>query len=1236
MTPPYLTPSFHPLPAAPEPDADAVALEVRLAHGRPRRYVLEGAEFSVGGDPGCDVRLAGADVPPVVCVVTRTADALYARRADAAFPVLWNERFLPIDAPARLGHGDRVAVGAIDITVHLAGVYLHPDLATPDPAPPATVRPPRPVPFAPPPRPEPPPAYGPDATAQLAEVARQRAELAAQARELEEDRVLWYRRRQELEAEATRPARDPAGMAQREAELAGRRAELEGLRDQLAAQYQERRDQLAQMHAAVAGASADLNSRRERLDREAAELAATRLALDAQHRERVAAVEAEAARFREEFLDAEAGKIEASLLARPDADGRTLPEREAAVAAETDRLRAEREQFAAELVRLERRRTSLDAHEREQSSRAAALQERADALTRDRADFLAQLDLTAAEQQAAILSAAGHDGRAAELDARAAELTALAAKLDAQQATLAVAHAATDRRQAELAAAAEALAADRERIDGAAHDLAERLRAAEQSHALLSGERDDHAGRAARFRERERHLAAAFAEADARHTAADAEAERLHAKEAELDRRSEEFAGQAAELKARAQQLAAMHDKLDADREALQLRAAALAEGDAARASFQDQLRRRADEVAARTKALDEAGQRLAAEQDAILAERERLQHASGSHSTELLAQVGELETRAAWVAEREANVERQATRLREVGRVVAAQKRDFATERQAWDAERASAEERARAALTEYEAFHARAAAEMAALKDEAPALHDRTRAALDRVAAAREGFRGHLGELHAFADASRAELDAARAELRAEAVKIDERERALEAARGEHRLAVTEFRGQVDEWQRTLAEARAEAGEFTERQAEADEAARQLDDATLELARQAEALRAEREMVAGRRSEVETHLSDLREWYRRKLKDLVAGRAAADAEEAEASDNILSLTPRAEEPDPGDRVLGDRLRALDLVDADTLNTLWGEARRQRRTLRTVLLAGGAVTLYQLAMMEAGNLNSLVLGRLRVLDRLRVTPREVVYRVLDPERVGGPTRGVYALRHLAEAEMDDAVRPDEFRQMFTAARDAAHPNLAATAEVLELAGRPAALVEYAAGLPSGDWPVEAAVPGAWVKLLLGAARGLDAAHRHGLTHGRLSSESFVLTPAGDVKVVGVGEPMWLSTGVAAALDPTPEADLRALGQVAYGWSQLGLPAGKRRPRGKGLPESLAAVVRRLEADPETPMADTASGAVPYRTAADLAADLARLAAIFPCPAEAEAALRQAAADNAGPARQSA
>jgi hypothetical protein len=311
-------------------------------------------------------------------------------------------------------------------------------------------------------------------------------------------------------------------------------------------------------------------------------------------------------------------------------------------------------------------------------------------------------------------------------------------------------------------------------------------------------------------------------------------------------------------------------------------------------------------------------------------------------------------------------------------------------------------------------------------------------------------------------------------------------------------------------------------------------------------------------------------------------------------------------------EDLDPGDRQLGELLRSHGLVDGDTLATLWAEAGRQRRTLRQVLLASGAITLYQLALIEAGNLDALMLGRFRVIDRLRVTAREAIYRVFDPadrsraHGSGGPMAGIYLLRHLSEAEMQDAVHPDEFQQRFAAARDAAHPNLAGVLEVLEINGRPAVLQEWLTGLFSADWPQQAAHPGCWVRLATMAAAGIDAAHRQGLAHGRLTSDSFVLTASGFLKVTGFGEPPWLGVGPAPT-ESSPAADLRAFGQVAFGWSQLG---GKKKATGKqkSATDAVSAVIRRLEADPEPPMADTVAADRPYESAAELVADLNRIA----------------------------
>jgi hypothetical protein len=321
------------------------------------------------------------------------------------------------------------------------------------------------------------------------------------------------------------------------------------------------------------------------------------------------------------------------------------------------------------------------------------------------------------------------------------------------------------------------------------------------------------------------------------------------------------------------------------------------------------------------------------------------------------------------------------------------------------------------------------------------------------------------------------------------------------------------------------------------------------------------------------------------------------------------------LSLT---DELDPGDRQLGDLLRSLELVDADTLTTLLLECRRQRRSLRQVLLSarGGTplLTLYQLALIESGNLDALVLGPTRVIDRLQATPREAVYRVFDPRRAA-EGQGTLLLRHLAEAEMQDAVHPDEFRQRFGALAELNHPNLPATFEVLEINGRPAVLQEWLSGLPATDWPPEAAVPAVWHWLASQAVAGLHAMHQAGLVHGRVTSRSIVLSPTGSIKVTGCGEPPWLA---GRTPDATPADDLAAFGEVATTWA-LGGPRRKGAKLPKSMPAALQRILERLRPD----------AADHYSSMADLLTDLERTSPELPGMGDAWEKLLGFASENA-------
>jgi chromosome segregation ATPase len=1191
-----------PNPPAERPELPRVRIDVRTGSGRAVGYEVGSDEFLIGGAGGCDLRLPGANLPPVICQVTRKPDGVRVRRLTPVLPVLLNGTPLPTNTPTAVNSGDALAFAGLDVTVAIqSAAVIAPKFvpeddsrsaerggrnAEPESAlssvPNSALRPPR---------------------FDEAELTRRQRDLDRQAEELEADRVLWYRRRQEI---------------QDELEAARRRA----------ADFDAREQELARQRELVA-------SDREILDRARETFEAGRAA----ESERLAAWE--------------------KALSEREAD---LGRREHEFRADRVALERDRLQFQEDLVRLERRTAAVEEQERVAAGHAREADVRLEQLKRDAAEWEETVLLATAEQDRLRAEAERLDRQKAELDAQSATLGERAGQLEAQQAVLVVLRAKLDRTRQEAEREAAQLASARSREDEALAELRARIREAEELRAELTTVQENTEQERRRLEERDSLLATGLEEIRQQKDALAAEAARLRQRESELDVRSAEFAEQAGTLKGRMTQALDLQARLEADRVAIREREAALASAEEARQTLQEQLRRRAEDLTARAKALDELARQIAADRAAVEQARSTIEADRLVVQDELAQRRREVEERAAEVnrlavdyADKEQTLSRQVTRLKDVGAAVAAERKSLAEARAKWEAERDAATAADAKAREELAAFRARAAAEINALREQAPELEEQARAALERLSAAKDMLRGHLTELHDFARLSREDLAAIRAQVRQEADRLREQEESLNRAKAEHRLAVTAFRQQLIEWQGQVAEMKRTLSQsesrLDARQAAVDEAAREAGAATQRLAEQAEQLRRDRDAVSARRTEVERHLADMREWYRKKLRELARGNAARGTRHAESEEPTVPMprlatldegdpsgpsdsAPRAphsalEELDPGDRQLGELLRSHGLVDGDTLAALWAEAGRQRRTLRQVLLASGAISLYQLALIEAGNLDALVLGRFRVIDRLRVTPREAIYRVFDPSRAdSGRASDIHLLRHLAEAEMHDAVHPDEFRQRFAAIRDAAHPNLAAVTEVLEINGRPAAVQEWLAGLFSADWPAQAAHPGCWVRLAAMAAAGIDSAHRHGLVHGRLTSDCFLLTAQGVLKVIGFGEPPWLTPGPSSSVEPTPAADLRAFGQVAFGWSQL---AAKRKgaAKPKPFPESLRAVIRRLDADPEPPMADTVAAERPYESAAELVAELTRLAQEIPAGDDAWEALLKHVAENA-------
>src|SRR5262245_17113246 len=92
-----------------------VRLEVRQG-GRATSYALDHVDFLIGAVPGCDLRLPGADLPPIVCLLARHPDGLTLRKLAATQLLLLNGKTAK---HGELHEGDRLTIGALDIIIHV-------------------------------------------------------------------------------------------------------------------------------------------------------------------------------------------------------------------------------------------------------------------------------------------------------------------------------------------------------------------------------------------------------------------------------------------------------------------------------------------------------------------------------------------------------------------------------------------------------------------------------------------------------------------------------------------------------------------------------------------------------------------------------------------------------------------------------------------------------------------------------------------------------------------------------------------------------------------------------------------------------------------------------------------------------------------------------------------------------------------------------------------------------------
>jgi DNA repair exonuclease SbcCD ATPase subunit len=1195
-----------------------VQIEVSQAGARSATYVLDGADFLVGSVPGCDLRVS-ADVAAVLCVFARQPGGVTLRKLVPSCTILVNGSSV---SQADLKDGDQVQIGHVAIALRVeasevdeARKSLHASMAefrtqvTRFQAEKA--------------------AFERDRTKQpAADWEKQRAELLKQ---LSERKVLLEERALEIDRQKE--------------ELIRTRAEMTDLRRQLYDHYQDRREQLVSMQDGLD------SSRREIAERTKKLALAEQDAADRRDRDRER--QAELQKRDDELtkglvrLDEERRQFEAQQQATLDSwTGRIsdLETREKELAQKSADLEGKLKQYQADIVRLHRRETALEDRVVELKKLEDDLAVRREQLQLDTSEAeerLAQIDEIQTKLTEEVETLAGQK---AEQEAVARQLAERTAAVEGQQATLAVLRGKLERMRDDIRTREQDAENLRGEVATSAAELSEKQRLLETARLEFEAEQQQQAQERAHWSQRSALLDAAVRQLKQAQENLALEDERVRRAGQEIDERRHKLDESEALLRSRLAQLAEAHERADIERKALQERSINLTEREQACVALQEQLQRRAHEVADRHK---EGADRLKEYQTSLAdldARRAELEQREVRARQELQALRDDIDARAAELQKKHAEVALFAqTHVAEMNDL-AVQRRAVAEERAAFGLEKQQALDKVGQARAELEMLRN----ETLQLVQHLPDAELRAGAAVERMSHAREQLRSHLDEIHKYVRACHDELADLRGKLQSDADQLTHQEAELRRQQDEHRLSVVAFKQQMIEWQGQITEAqRAMSRDETRlarKNAQADERVKAIEEQSQRLVKQAEVLHGQERDVAERRHEMDRHLGDMREWYRKKLRELAGIPLVPPVVGTDVEPTILPapIVPAVEETsedgesgivptgrsilsiasavDAGDAKLGQVLRDLQLVEPDTLTALLAEARRQRRSLRQVLLASGVITLYQLALIEAGNLSGLVLGPVRIIDRVRTSAHESVYRVFDPRR------GVEAvLRHLGEAVMSDPIKPDEFRQLFDQAR-LNDPHVANTLEVLDLAGRPAVVQEWLTGLPSSDWPPLAAAPGVCHRLLTQAAQGLAAVHKAGMVHGHLSDGLLLLTGDGVLKICGLGEPSWL-IGVQPEEEPTPRDDLRAVGKIAAGWCT---PSGVRKgPKTKPLPDALVSILYRLTAD----------GDPGYRNVAELLGDLQQAATDIPANSEAwerllkyvrengdaEAALRQSA-----------
>ncbi len=498
---------------------------MRSGGGRPTVYEVGDGGFLIGGVPGCDLRLPGGNVAPVVCLISRHARGASLRKLAPVQAVAVNGR---PSGSTYLGHGDRVALGTVEITASV----------TPGSTPP-------------------PPGGEPAAVSdeRLQEIAAREAGVQARAEALEQgagtvaaaprrvrsgmpaadrvgrgDQPAAAGKEGELAAaladleqreQAQRAGEEEVDRLRQECEEAGKqhqearaiRRQMVQIREQLYERYRNRRDRLRQKQKAIGQAAKRLQERKREIDELAGQADAVRkeleLARDGERGPR------RTARARPMVLEEEHRRIatrQVELQGQLADRVQECEEREQKVVEDRAALERGQKQHQADLVRLDRIQAQLEQRQKQLETRALEVDKRYEQLQRD---------LRNLEEQAVQMDEF-HEKQSVEMEklakqkeayeAAAAQVEQRAAALEGQQAMLATLRTRVERMREEVRRQEEALSDQRVMQEAAEADLKARQEEARRLREELDNDRLLHQEEHRRFEESRATMDAAVAQ----------------------------------------------------------------------------------------------------------------------------------------------------------------------------------------------------------------------------------------------------------------------------------------------------------------------------------------------------------------------------------------------------------------------------------------------------------------------------------------------------------------------------------------------------------------------------------------------------------------------------------------------------------------------------------------------------------------------------------------------------